>query len=449
MSVYKAGLWLYLANITAQLGGYVFWFIAAASVRATVLGEVAYTVTIATILTTLATLGVPTAMMRLLPASSNQRYAQGAMAHALVAATATAAIALWKPAIAILTVTGVIANYYTAYFQAKLDTKPIFNATLAGQAARIALAPILAPYGPDALATTYAIPGLLIALYGIVRSRVSPKPFGLRELIKAGISVWLPNAIAMLGTNLGVVTAYNLAQPEEAGYVYIAQVLANAATAPTIIITGVLLPYLSSLAERESVAKRANKLALAMSTPLAAVLILGGRHILALLGPQYTEAADALAVYATANTLSLTVTVLSSLVYSQGKYRHVLIERLASNAARVLLYALLGTSDIGVAASFLIGTVIALAYYSAIAKNVAKSAAILTPRLVAIAMPAAATSAIGILLAIPGIAISYALAVKMKIVTRREIGEIAQQVLPNPLYTKIAPLGAKILDILD
>ncbi|WP_258870565.1 hypothetical protein [Pyrobaculum aerophilum] len=179
------------------------------------------------------------------------------------------------------------------------------------------------------------------------------------------------------------------------------------------------------------------------------MLILGGRHILALLGPQYTEAADALAVYATANTLLLTVTVLSSLVYSQGKYRHVLIGGLASNAARVLLYILMGTSDIGVAASFLIGTVIALAYYSAIAKNVAKSAAILTPRLVAIAMPAAATSAIGILLAIPGIAISYALAVKMKIVTRREIGEIAQQVLPNPLYTKIAPLGAKILDILD
>ena len=448
MSLYKAGLWLYLANITAQIGGYIFWFIAAASVRAAALGEVAYTATIAAILTTLATLGVPTAMMRHMPASGDQRYAQGAMAYTLAAAAATATTALWKPPVALLATTGVLANYYTAYFQAKLDTKPIFNATLIGQVARIALAPPLAPHGPDALAATYATPGILMVIYGVAKSRTHPKPFGLGELIKAGTSMWLPNAIATLGANLGVVAAYNLAHPEEAGYVYIAQVLASAATGPTIIITGVLLPYLSASTQREHVAEKANRLALAASAPLAAALILGGRDFLALLGPQYTQATAPLAVYTAANILAIPATVMSNLVYAQGRYRHILIEGLASNSARIILYALAGTTALGVATSFLIGSAIALAYYSAVAKNVAKATAAITPKLAAIATPAA-TSALGIIPAIPGIAISYALAVKTKLVTKSEIREVAQQILPNPLYTKIAPLGAKILSVID
>jgi len=78
-----------------------------------------------------------------------------------------------------------------------------------------------------------------------------------------------------LGTNLGVVAAYNLAHAETAGYVYIAQILAGAAVEVSTIATGVLLPHLVSSQEPDAAAIKAHRLALAASAPLAAALVTG------------------------------------------------------------------------------------------------------------------------------------------------------------------------------
>jgi hypothetical protein len=95
VSVYKAGLWLYMSSIASQLGGYLFWFVAAASVSVAMLGEVAYLATLASIATALLTLGVPTAVMRLWPATGDRKYAEGALAFALVEAGVGASGGVW------------------------------------------------------------------------------------------------------------------------------------------------------------------------------------------------------------------------------------------------------------------------------------------------------------------------------------------------------------------
>ncbi|MGC9171043.1 MAG: lipopolysaccharide biosynthesis protein [Thermoproteus sp.] len=448
MAVYRAGMWLYASNLVAQLGGYLFWFVAAATVKAEALGEVAYLAAVASILAFVLQLGVPTALARLYPATRDSTYVSSALALTLIGAAAAALTALWRPSLALLTVVGVLSTYYGAYFQAMLDTFPIFIATLTGQAARVVLALLLARYGPEALAATYAIPGAILTALGAAASRASPSPTKIRELVKAGAAVWLPGVVSVLGTNLGVVAAYNLANPETAGYVYIAQVLANAAVGPATIITGVLLPYLSSTERKEAGAEKAARLSLAISLPLAAVLIFGGRNFLELLGAHYVQAYPALVIYTVANTLSLPASVLSSLTYAQGAYATFLAGGLASNTARVILYLLYGASAEGVAASFLAGTIVALAYYAAVQRRVAMSISRISPKIAVTAVPAA-MAALGIAPAAAGAALGYAAALKLHIVTRAEVAEMARQVLPDPIYVKAAPLASKLLDILD
>ncbi|AEA11539.1 hypothetical protein TUZN_0033 [Thermoproteus uzoniensis 768-20] len=448
MAVYRAGMWLYASNLVAQLGGYLFWFVAAATVKADVLGDVAYLVAVASILAFVLGLGVPTALARLYPATRDSTYVSGSLALSLIGAAAAALTALWRPSLALLTVVGTLSTYYGAYFQSRLDTFPIFIATLAGQAARVALVPLLAHYGPDALATTYAIPGAILTVLGAAASRASPSLTKIRELVKAGAAVWLPGVVSVLGTNLGVVAAYNLANPETAGYVYIAQVLANAAVGPATIITGVLLPYLSSTERREAGAENAARLSLVVSLPLAAVLIFGGRHFLELLGAHYVQAYPALVIYTVANILSLPASVLSSLTYAQGAYTTSLAGGLATNVTRIILYLLYGASAEGAAASFLAGTIVALAYYAAMQRRVAMSISRISPKIAVTAVPAA-MAALGIAPAVAGAVLSYAAALKLRIVTRAEVAEMARQVLPDPIYAKAAPLASKLLDILD
>jgi len=449
VSIYRAGLWLYLSSIVSQFGGYLFWFVAAATVRAAVLGEVAYVVTLASMAATLLSLGVPTAVMRLWPATGDKRYAEGGLAFAALGVVVSLLVALWRPVLGLLVASGLLSAYFTAYFQTTYNTKPVFYATAVGQGARVAAAPLLAPLGPDALAATYAVPGLLLTVLGLAASRLRPRVFGVGELAKAGVSVWLPNAVSVLGVNLGVVAAYNLAHAEVAGLVYIAQVLANAAVGVSTIVTGVLLPYLSSLKEPDAAAVKAFRLAVAVSAPLAAALIAGGAHFLSILGRQYAEAADALAVFTVANLLGLAAGALGNLTYARDFYLFYLAVGVVSNAVRIVLYVLFGSSDVGVAVSFLAGSLVAVALYASFHRSVAWGMAAATPRAFAASLPALVLAPFGVVPAAAGAGAGYLLVVRLRLVSRGELAEFARQVLPTGLYVRVAPVASKVLDLFD
>jgi len=271
----------------------------------------------------------------------------------------------------------------------------------------------------------------------------------MRELARAGVAAWLPNAVAVLGTNLGVVAAYNLAHAETAGYVYIAQILAGAAVGVSTIVTGVLLPYLSSSGEPDTAAVKAYRLALAVSAPLAAALVTGGAHFLSILGWQYVEAADALAVFTVANLLGLAAGSLGSLMYAKGLYVPYLTVGVVANVTRIVLYALLGSSDVGVAVSFLVGSLMAVMLYVMFQWPAAREMAAVTPKALLASLPALVLAPFGVLPAAAGAMAGYALAVRLRLVTRDELADSARQILPSNLYVRVAPVASKVLDVLD
>lgn len=446
VSLYRAGLWLYLSSVVGQAGGYLFWLVVAALANTSTLGEVAYLVSLSGIFTTLLSVGLPSAVMHLYPATGDRRYAEGALAYTLALSLAAAAAYAWRPVLSLLVATGLLSAIYSAYLQARLDTKPIFAATAAGQAARVLLVPLLLPLGPDALAASYAIPGLLL-IATTAGKGLRPRLWGLRELAPAGISVWAPGVVSVLGTNLGVVAAYHLAEAEAAGLVYIAQVLAGAAVAPVTVVTGALLPYLSSTPDKAPRSVKAARLALAISAPLAAVMITGGGHVLALLGSRYVQAYPALAVFTAGNLVSTMSGVLSTLTYAEGRYAATLAGGVLANATRVLLYLALGTAPLGIATSFLAGSAAHLAFFSILQRRVAANVGGLTPRLLASSLPALALSPLGLIPATAGALLSYMLAVRLGLVTRGELADVAKQILPDLVYAKIAPLAARVLDL--
>jgi O-antigen/teichoic acid export membrane protein len=271
----------------------------------------------------------------------------------------------------------------------------------------------------------------------------------MRELAMAGVAAWLPGAVAVLGTNLGVVAAYNLAHAETAGYVYIAQILAGAAVGVSTIVTGVLLPYLSSSGEPDAAAVKAYRLALAVSAPLAAALVTGGAHFLSILGRQYAEAAAALAVFTVANLLGLAAGPLGGLTYAKGLYMPYLTVGVAANATRIVLYILLGSSDVGVAVSFLVGSLVAVMLYAVFQRPAAREMAAVTPKALLVSLPTLVLAPFGILPAAAGAVAGYALAVRLRLVTRGELAESARQILPTGLYVRVAPVASRVLDVLD
>jgi O-antigen/teichoic acid export membrane protein len=170
---------------------------------------------------------------------------------------------------------------------------------------------------------------------------------------------------------------------------------------------------------------------------------------LSILGRQYAEAADALAVFTVANLLGLATASLGSLMYAKGRYVPYLTVGMAANATRIVLYALLGSSDVGVAVSFLMGSLVAVMLHVIFQRPATREMAAVTPKALLVSLPALVLAPFGVLPAAAGAVAGYALAVRLRLVTRGELADLARQILPTDLYVRVAPVASKVLDVLD
>jgi len=154
-------------------------------------------------------------------------------------------------------------------------------------------------------------------------------------------------------------------------------------------------------------------------------------------------------VFTVANLLGLATASLGSLMYAKGHYVPYLAVGAAANAARIALYVLLGSSDVGVAVSFLVGSLVAVMLYAVFQRPAAREMAAVTPKALLVSLPALVLAPLGILPAAAGAVAGYALAVRLRLVTRGELADLARQILPSNLYVRVAPVASKVLDVLD
>jgi O-antigen/teichoic acid export membrane protein len=402
--VARGGLFLFIGSVIANTIGYVYWFLVSVFSGAEVVGIANSVVSLSSLVSGIAILGIPTGVQRFLGQEYSRKnvgkiktYFWSSFAFTLTLCLLSALI-IWVVALtgipllgfseSMLLLAGVIAflsfsGIMSALFTSIVRTEYIAASTVASAITKVSLGVFLVYIGFGWLGAVMGIifAGLSLVLLmffftsrelrrlGDVKIKVSRK--AAQESLRAGFVSWLPGVIGMLGQQLAVLTVFAIQGGSEAGFFFIAYAIFSIVNMLPASFTSILFPILSGMgAEGKRVAWRALKICLALACPPAAFLAVYSGFLLSLMGSQYVQATSTLSILALSIIPLTLVSTVSNLVYAFGSYGRTLVIGLAVNVPQVILYFFFVPvyGGFGAAISFLIGTITGLAVATVVSK---------------------------------------------------------------------------------
>lgn len=269
------------------------------------------------------------------------------------------------------------------------------------------------------------------------RLRISLK--ASRDLVSAGLARWLPNVISSAGSWLGVLWLYGSKGAVETGSYFLALTIASVIWALPGSVLSLTFPVLSGMVNgQREFSWRCIRLGLAISSPLMVLLAIYPMVPLSLMGKAYVEASLILTILALTTVFQVIGSGIGSLVYAYGYYHLILIGSLAASIPRILFYLWLTPiyGGLGVALSFLLGTIIGFVTALIIAKHVDFhmdwrdiTIAISIPGLIGLmAYSLKLHWLLGSAIILVGCALGYA---RSGIVERRDLQELSKAILPQ------------------
>jgi len=472
--VVKSGSYMYLASMTNNIGGYVYWLIISILAGPSPLGVTSAIVGLASLITAAFNLGMSLAIQRFIGLcvgrmdnECRKRYFWTALSFALIVYLSVGILLYvlflvhggfsnysvsMLTAVSILVVISGLNQVFWAYLVGRLWTRSLFIASLTGNTVKLVVGPILVYMGYDWIGATVGfIMGVstIMLVSGLISLRDNGLSFSLdisvlRDLLKAGASGWLPNFIVLMGQWLGVIAVFGYRSSIETGHYYAAYSIAMFLIAISTMVLGVLLPILSSMSEgREMLAARSTRLSLLIVVPLAVYIAYYPRPILGLLGKSYVDASATLSLLVLVSLPFSIITSTTNLAYSYGRYRLVLILGLSQALPRILLYPILtpkyGSFGAGIAVftGGIIGTISAF-YFSGIMRLVHPVRDYLLGILVPFSM-LFILKFLGVswFISIISIIISYIVYIRYRIVPREDLLELLEATLGESRIRKI------------
>ncbi len=239
--------------------------------------------------------------------------------------------------------------------------------------------PLAQAFGPDGASLTYVLATAAAALCGGLmwrRQRVeipsdssvgpelwtSARPLWAMAIITTGILPWAPILLLGIWGSAG-----------ETGLLGVATRVANLVAFFLVAVNNVLAPRFAALFQKGEtarirlLARRFALLTALAASPLLLALILAGDHVLALFGPEFTEAATILAILAIGQAFNAATGSVGVLLMMTGNERAVRNGALLAAgiilAASLLLIPALGAVGAAIAAS---GAVIAMNVFSVV-----------------------------------------------------------------------------------
>lgn len=398
-SIVRGGFWLYGVSLVNNVGGFLYWIIMSRITPPQALGITSAIIGVAQVAVGLLSLGMADSFRRMLGESigrgdeeSLARYYWTGFSLLLFLHLAVSSLFLvaglvgygfskFAPlqlaAIGLLVLVMWPTIPVTSLFTALIRTEKIFLASLLGLVAKLAGGIILVflgyewlgVYGGYALAFIVTNTMLVLEsfrLLGYPKLRIDT--IAAKALVRAGLVVWFPTTITLLGQWLGVLAVYASSGAAETGYYYIAQAIANFMNAFTVSIMSVALPVITGTSEEKD--RMANKVMLLTSfaiAPLSIVFILTPGILLGILGQSYIAASDTLRILLFSTPALVFSSAVQTYVYATGLYRATLGIGLAQNLPRIILYVLLSwLGGLGAAIAYTSG-----AYAGAVAAYVA------------------------------------------------------------------------------
>jgi len=475
--VIRGGLWLYARSLANNITGYAYWFLVSRIAGAEALGLSSATVSLATLISGILALGVPTALQRFLGMALGRKDQESLREYFWSAAAFTIATRLsvglslilaGLSGLSLLSLDPGMLKYAGALvclswiivldslLISHLRTRASAIAYTAGSLAKLAVGLPLVWIGWGwsgvvvGYLASYVITGLSLLAFsaelGVSLPKISLR--ALMELLRAGLSVWTPGVITLVGQQVGVLAVFGIRGGLETGTYYAAFSIAGAVWAFPMLVLSLLIPVLSGMEDGK---KRATwktlKLATALSAALSALLLAYPRLLLGLLGGEFTAAEGTLMVLALSAVPTTIIAGVNSLAFSYGRYRLTLEIGIAQSAPRLALYLLLTPllGGLGAAVAFTAGSLVGLIATLLACRSLgfelgrrALGGAFLTPFSIAVAFHYAGVPwPVGV----PALALlTVILYIRTAILTRDDLRDLALAVVPVERVPAVASM---------
>ncbi len=381
-SIARESIYIYSAGFLSALTGFVYWIVAAKLVPSSALGAASTIVSLVSIITVVSSLGLNMAVLRI-----------GSIYRSRIGQVSWTALTLNLVAVLIVLTVG-LPIYMSTLDSTKLVLFVVYLALIAAPA--ISLRSILialrrARYLPYVqVANTIARMGAGIAillimpktegvilgyLLGSLAITLTLLTITMRErllelhisrhitgeLLRAGIPIWLPSTIAVLGTQLAVVFTYVSRGGSEAGYLYIAQTIALTVDGAKAAIVSALIPSIASETIDRNALREVIRIAYAILLPINMALFFFPETVLRPIGMEYLAAVNPLRIFTLTNIVLLISGPIIAHIYATGNYRYTLLINISMSTTRVALYTILTPlyGATGASTAYLIGTLVA------------------------------------------------------------------------------------------
>ncbi len=478
--VAKGAFFLYIGSIVCRALGYVYWFVISRISGPEIIGLASTTVSLSILILTISYLDIPTGVQRFLGKAIGKKDTDliksyfrveltmvglttliAVVSLLLLSGELSALIGLPKEYIfivAFMIITSGLVMSFRSFYISTMRTKELLMADIAGSTIRLPVGIILVLFGLGGLGAALGhftlnlvvLVVLAILFINIIGMPNMPKLNELRtkgaEIVKAGMAIWPSGVLTVLGPQLGVIVVYGSQGAIEAGLYYIAQAIMMLIFAIPSSVMTLMFPLLSGMSDnRKRTTWKVMKISFAISTPIIIISILYSQIILGFLGEEFMQANITLIILLLSIVPSIIVSSISNLSYAYGFYRKVLTIALAASTPRVILYLFLTPrfGGIGAAEAFLIGSIFSflIAYpishtlgLKILWKDVIKL--VFIPAIVGLIMYLLKLHwTIGSLLIIM---ISLLTFIKLKLITKRDLNELAKILLPR----KLVKIGA-------
>lgn len=480
--VARASMYLYLSTIVSQVSGYLFWLVMTGLIGAEGLGYVAALSSLSSLLASLISLGTGQALTRYIgecygrnELNELKRYLSSAIAFT---ATATSVVFLIMMAMAVLNV-GVTAYTpamlllaslmvllssfgmpFSSLMVALRRTDLMLLSNVIGGSLKIGLGIVLVTLTRSwvGAAISYTIVSASLITVGLtfmathLRPLAAPSLRALRDLLIAGLSVWLPGIIATLGQQLGTIAVFGFKGALETGIYYVALTVSGILTNIPGSMIGVLTPTLAGLRDgRKRATWRAISVSLALTTPLAVGVAAYSGNVLSLLGEVYALGAPVLSVLAVTAIPQAILLGISGLIYAYGMYGKTLVLGLVNNLTRVALYLTLTPliGGYGAAIATSMGTLMGLIASTLISRSIGfrihwphVAKVFIVPFTLGLSRVLSLPWVVGFLT----IALSYLVYPKIGVLKREDVRDLAYATLSRETTMKVY---ARLKDVID
>lgn len=401
---------VYLEYLVGLAAGYLYWLIISKITTPQTLGTASAIISVATILSVAASFGIPPGVQRFMAKtylrgkiSDAKTYFEGSVllilcgiaiagfviifAHQWILGTNVGSALVYMTIILTgsTSMTAILRSFVISSLS-KSVWLPIASAT--STVARIAVGVCLVLFGWATLGVIIGFtlaPVVTIAILGMIYTKTfreqitTEKEKGVTlkdtfsDIIRASVPTWVPLIVNAVGAHLGTIVVYGSHGADQAAVYFIALSLVMGLVTLASALYSVSYSVLSAMDDgRKKFAWRTIKVTMIISSPLSLSLFWFAFEILSFFGRSYGDGEMVLQILLLSVFPTLITTGITTLVYSRGSYRDVLMIGLASNIPRPLLYILLVPflDSTGAALSYTVGSFIGLLYAIKISQKV-------------------------------------------------------------------------------